>query len=90
MNNYYFFIKQILAKWKTEAGIFEPIGFKLRHNMDEETCEIKAYIIEIYTDKPGIMIGYHGALVDKYKKIFEEYYHGTKTEIDFVELNGCF
>lgn len=85
--NYYFFIKQIIARWKAEAGVFEPIHFKHTDEMDDETCEILKHTIKIFTSRPGLLIGRYGKLVEKYREIFKEYYHGTDVEIEFIETN---
>ena len=49
----------IIKEWKDEAGIK---GIILVSTLPEYRDTIK-----ICTDRPGLMIGFHGVLVDKYK-----------------------
>lgn len=70
-------IKEIVADWKDEIGI----------KSWEETVAVhkdgdKLFII---TKSPGRFIGYHGDLVDKYRKILQENGHDVSL-ISFVDL----
>ena len=70
-------IQEILRQWKYECRITHTILF--RYTSDE--------ILKIYTDKPGIMIGLHGIIVDKYTQIFKSYDKYFE-KIEFVETSG--
>lgn len=59
-------------------------------------CKIKAiaydfsfarHAITIYTNKPGLMIGLHGATVDKYKAMFDSEFDYNFT-IEFKNLDA--
>lgn len=53
--------KHILGNWLEEAHVKHPVMFKI--NYKEER-------IEIYTDRPGYLIGRKGELIDKYRDKF--------------------
>lgn len=70
-------IKEIVSDWKYEAGI----------KSFEETIAIHkdGTTLFIITKSPGRFIGYHGDLVDKYRKILKENGHEIVT-VSFVDL----
>ena len=63
-------MKEIIEKWKKEANI-TYIETTVIH-VEED----KLYIITKY---PGLFIGYHGNLVDKYSKLINK-------EIVFIDM----
>jgi len=57
-------IKNCIARWNKVAGV-KQVAIKL--NANEE-----GYTLSIYSDRPGLLIGVKGSLVEKYKKELEE------------------
>ena len=56
----------IMQKWKAEAGIKGPILYKTIPLKGGEYDERELIIT---STRVGLLIGYHGKLVEKYKKI---------------------
>lgn len=74
-------MSNIIKEWKEEAGVK---GIILVGAYPEFRDTIK-----ICTDKPGLMIGKGGELVDKYKEKLKE--HNKELEhIEFVETDRWF
>lgn len=69
-------IQEIIRQWKQECGITHMILFRYSHN-----------VLKICTDKPGIMLGFHGSTVDKYTDIFKSYDKNFE-KIEFIETSG--
>lgn len=57
------YFAKILKEWKNEAGVKYPTLFKYDRTEKE---------LIIYTSRPGLYIGVHGNLVDKYTKILQK------------------
>ena len=53
-------IKEVIKKWKDEAGIKEPILFEYDYAKNK---------LVIHTTKPGLFIGYKGELIKKYESL---------------------
>lgn len=54
----------VLRDWCAEVNLnINQVMFKLIKNTDKSTD-----ILEIYTDRPGVLIGKAGAIIDKYRK----------------------
>ena len=73
-------ISSILKEWCEEAGVKTPIGYyknPLKH------CW------EIYTDRPGLLVGKAGSLVGKYKDILNKRCY-CNYEVKFYEIKGGF
>jgi len=68
-------ITKIIKEWKADAHINHFVLFSYKRN-----------ILNIYTDMPGPMIGYHGTLVEKYTTIFKTY--NPEITVNFVETDG--
>ena len=74
-------VSNIIKEWKTEAGVK---GIVLVGAFSEYRSTIK-----ICTDRPGLMIGKCGELVDKYKNKLRV--HNPKLEtIEFVETDSWY
>ena len=73
-------ISSILRKWCDEAGVKTPVGYY--KNFSEKYWEI-------YTDRPGFLIGKDGILVQKYKDILNKRFY-CNYEIRFREVRGGF
>ena len=69
-------IQKIVRQWKQECGITHTVLF--RYN---------GQVLKICTDRPGIMIGFHGYTVYKYTEIFKSYDRDFE-KIEFIETNG--
>ncbi len=53
-------IKNCIARWNKAAGV-KQVAIKLKTNEG-------GYTLSIYSDRPGLLIGVKGSLVEKYKK----------------------
>ena len=71
-------IHDIIKEWKHEAGVR---GIILTNN----TYSGSPYLT-IFTSNPGLMIGYHGELKDKYIKKLRTVMNGL-IEVHFVETD---
>ena len=76
-----FELEKIIKMWAKEAGIEKSVGYR-RYYKNE------AKAIAIFTDRPGFMIGYHGELINKYKKMIESSLYMKDVKIVFEELDG--
>ena len=74
-------IAKIIKEWKDEAGVTNTILVGVYPSFRET--------ITICTDSPGLMIGYHGELVNKYQEKLKEINHNLK-EIKFVETESYY
>ena len=66
-------LKDIIEKWKKECQNRETIGVHI--------CGDRLFIT---TRRPGLMIGYHGKLVEKYKILLKD--NGYPCDVEFVDL----
>lgn len=71
-------LTEIIKQWKDEAGV-------------KGIIQINAYptsrgTLTICTDRPGIMIGRGGCLIDKYREKIQKEYPDIK-KIEFVETD---
>ncbi|WP_394910558.1 hypothetical protein [uncultured Robinsoniella sp.] len=71
-------IKEVINEWCIEAGVVDPVGYH-RNSSTKEW--------EIYTTRPGVLIGCAGVLVDKYRKILNEEFY-CDYQIKFIEIKG--
>ena len=69
-------LKEIIIDWHREA-FGNPFAASIFFHVDNNTL----YLV---TRFPGICIGYHGTLVDKYKLILQE--NGYNFDIKFVDF----
>ena len=54
-------ITNVIARWNKECGV-KQVGVKLCG------CGMGKYRLEIYTDKPGLLIGKAGCIIDRYSE----------------------
>ena len=54
-------IRNCIARWNKAAGV-KQVAIKLKANNED------GYTLSIYSDRPGLLIGVKGSLVEKYKK----------------------
>lgn len=74
-------LTQIIKEWKDEADIKGIIQIN--------ACPTVRNILTICTDRPGLMIGKGGCLIDKYKKMIQKEYPNIK-EIKFLETDNWY
>ena len=74
-------IANIIKEWKDEAGVNGIIMVSVFSSFRET--------IKICTDKPGLMIGYRGELVNKYKEKLKEV-NPKLEKIEFVETDSWY
>ena len=74
-------ISNIIKKWKDEANVKGVILVSVYADFRDT--------IKICTDRPGVMIGKNGELVDKYKKKLKEF-NPNLEHIEFVETDSWF
>ena len=74
-------LTELIKQWKDEAGV-------------KGIIQINAYptargMLTICTDRPGIMIGRGGCLIDKYREKIQKEYPNIK-KIEFVETDNWY
>lgn len=70
--------KKLIEDWCRKAGVTTPVGY---YN-DYKT-------IHIYTDKPGLLIGKGGELVNRFKEFLKSEFH-RNMEVNIIEIRGGF
>lgn len=70
----------VLKKWLNEIGYTEPIGYY--RNIGDK-------VMEIYTTRPGALIGKAGVNVEKFEKILSDEF-GGEWKVKFIEIRGGF
>lgn len=70
----------VLKKWLNEIGYTEPIGYYR---------DISDKVMEIYTIRPGVLIGRAGVNVEKFEKILSDEF-GGEWKVKFIEIRGGF
>ena len=70
----------VLKKWLSEIGYTEPIGYY--RNVGDK-------VMEIYTIRPGALIGRAGVNVEKFEKILSDEF-GGEWKVNFIEIRGGF
>ena len=60
-------IKDLMRQWKDEARIKSIILYHMKREQNE--LADSDYVLEIYTNRPGPLIGMAGKLVDKYRDL---------------------
>ena len=74
-------ISNIIKKWKDEANVKGVILVGVYADFSDT--------IKICTDRPGVMIGKNGELVDKYKKKLKEF-NPNLEHIEFVKTDSWY
>ena len=84
-------IHEILNAWLQEAVPYYKFGgiaFKRRAILNEGGFP-ESYILDIYTDVPGCLVGKAGSIVDKYKtELVEKVKCCNITDINIFEVEG--
>lgn len=78
MSNQDIRISNIIREWKNECCIVEPILFNYDYRINK---------LNIYTNRAGILIGYHGEIIDRYRPMLQQLLIYMK-EIKFIETSG--
>ena len=73
--------ENLLKKWLNDIGCKEIIIGYYRNTYHKT--------MEIYSTRPGILIGKAGINVDKLKKMLSEEFHG-EWKVKFIEIRGGF
>lgn len=71
--------ENLLKKWLNDIGCKKIIIGYYR--------DTRNYTMEIYSTRPGVLIGKAGINVDKLKKMLSEEFHG-EWKVKFVEIRG--
>lgn len=74
-------ISGIIKEWKDEAGVKGNIMLSIYSDFRDT--------IKICTDKPGLMIGKGGELINKYKERLKEFNPNLK-HIEFIETDSWY
>lgn len=72
--------QEVIERWLEEIGFTEPVGYY--RNGSEQ-------VMEIYTTRPGVLIGKAGESVRAFEKLLSAYFGGAWT-VEFVEIRGGF
>lgn len=72
-------VRDILSRWKAETKVSHLMLYRLRNGN-----------LTIYTDRPGVLIGPRGSLVEKYKAELLALPHGWVTNLIIEETTGIF
>ena len=74
-------ISAIIKAWKDEAGVTGIIQVGMHYYKDGK--------LKICTNKPGLMIGFRGELVNKYAEMLNKADRYIK-EVEFVETDSWY
>lgn len=72
--------KKLIEDWCHKAKLKSPVGY-FNNTTDR--------IMEIYTDRPGVLIGKAGSLVYEFKEKLKEEF-GIDYEVKFIDIRGGF
>ena len=75
-------LKAIFNAWMGEAGV-PCVQVRLDYSV------VPLLVFKVYTNRPGLMIGYRGELVNKYREKLKEYSR-REVKIEFVETHKSF
>ena len=70
----------VIEKWLNKIGYKEPVGY-YRNRLTNE--------MEIYTTRPGVLIGKGGETVHEFEKTLSEEF-GGEWKVKFIEIRGGF
>ena len=71
-------IERTIEKWCNAAHYKRPVGYEIDYSNN---------VVTIYAESPGVLIGYHGVHVFKFKDILKERFH-KDYQVKFVEIRG--
>ena len=70
----------LLKKWLDKIGHTKPVGYYYNYGKKE---------IELYTTRPGLLIGREGVHIFEFKDMMKEEF-GYEWTVKFVEIRGGF
>ena len=70
----------LLKKWLNKIGYTKPVGYYYNYSKKE---------IELYTTRPGLLIGKHGVHIFEFKDMLKEEF-GYEWTVKFVQIRGGF
>ena len=70
--------RKIIENWCKASHYDRPVGY----DIDYSDC-----VVTIYAERPGVLIGYQGKHVFKFKDILKEKFH-KEYQVKFVEIRG--
>ena len=73
-------VEKIMKDWKHESGVQDEIMYRMIDVWDYERSIYLPHELTVITTKPGIMIGLHGNLVNKYKE-------KLRCEVNFIDIS---
>lgn len=71
-------IERIIENWCRAAHYKRPVGYEIDYSNN---------VVTIYAELPGVLIGYQGKHVFKFKDILKERFH-REYQVKFVEIRG--
>ena len=71
-------VRRLIENWCKVAHYNRPVGYDISYSDS---------VITIYAESPGILIGYQGKHVFKFKDILKEKFH-KEYKVKFVEIRG--
>lgn len=71
-------IERTIENWCNAAHYNRPVGYEIDYSNN---------VVTIYAEYPGILIGYQGKHVFKFKDILKERFH-REYQVKFVEIRG--
>lgn len=70
----------VIEKWLKQISYKEPVGY-YRNSLDHE--------MEIYTTRPGVLIGKAGTTIREFEMMLSEEFHG-EWKVKLIEIRGGF
>ena len=70
----------LLKRWLSDIGYKDPVGYYV--NLSDN-------VVEIYTTRPGVLIGRAGVNVDVLRQMLAKEFH-REWQVKFVEIRGGF
>ena len=74
-------LRDLIDKWKEETHIDSPVGYQITYE------DNRGRVLTLYTNRPGIMIGYKGTTIAKYRDFLENSCNIKK--VNFIEIDGA-
>ena len=70
----------VLKRWLADIGYRDPVGYYVNRSDN---------VVEIYTTRPGVLIGRAGVNVDVLRQMLSKEF-GGEWKVKFVEIHGGF
>jgi ribosomal protein S3 len=72
-----FYIDEVLREWKKESGLTHLMLYKVKNG-----------VITIYTDRPGVLIGFMGERINRFTEKLKSVPFPGITEVKIEETDG--